>query len=296
MSIFNKTLTVDFCSAEAPPEIRVVQGEAKARIVHLKLSDGDTAVNLTGCTARIFILPHGEATPLYEDLTITSASTGKCDYLVSGNSAAVAGSGLYWIEVLQAGSPDPVLVGYSRTGRFTVQEKPDFTGAIEASTAFSALLSALATAVGLDALAVHKAGAETITGAKTFSGSVTVPAPTTDMQASTKKYVDDKVANTGTRYVAIQTETKNFSGAEILVMTQTVPAGTYIIEALFAHPGVSGCSNFRLSTGGILSGAGLIGRVEVFATSTTINAYATAASGTSYVDGDRGYIHACRIK
>ena len=43
----------------------------------------------------------------------------------------------------------------------------------------------------LDALAVHLAGTETITGIKTFSASPIVPAPTTDTQASTKKYVDD---------------------------------------------------------------------------------------------------------
>jgi hypothetical protein len=43
----------------------------------------------------------------------------------------------------------------------------------------------------LDALAVHLAGTETITGVKTFSASPIVPAPTTDTQASTKKYVDD---------------------------------------------------------------------------------------------------------
>ena len=35
-------------------------------------------------------------------------------------------------------------------------------------------------------------GAQTIAGVKTFSDSPIVPAPTTDMQASTKKYVDDQ--------------------------------------------------------------------------------------------------------
>lgn len=37
-------------------------------------------------------------------------------------------------------------------------------------------------------------GAETITGVKTFSVSPIVPTPTTDYQASTKKYVDDAIA------------------------------------------------------------------------------------------------------
>ena len=44
---------------------------------------------------------------------------------------------------------------------------------------------------GLDVLAVHLAGTETITGVKTFNASPVVPTPTTDTQASTKKYVDD---------------------------------------------------------------------------------------------------------
>lgn len=36
-------------------------------------------------------------------------------------------------------------------------------------------------------------GAQTVTGVKTFSASPIVPAPTTDLQAATKKYVDDAV-------------------------------------------------------------------------------------------------------
>jgi hypothetical protein len=43
----------------------------------------------------------------------------------------------------------------------------------------------------LDAANVKKTGDQTITGVKTFSSSPIVPAPTTDMQTSTKKYVDD---------------------------------------------------------------------------------------------------------
>lgn len=41
---------------------------------------------------------------------------------------------------------------------------------------------------------VGKAGNETVAGIKTFSSSPIVPAPTTDLQASTKKYVDDLIA------------------------------------------------------------------------------------------------------
>lgn len=40
---------------------------------------------------------------------------------------------------------------------------------------------------------VKNSGNETIAGVKTFSSSPVVPTPTTDMQASTKKYVDDSI-------------------------------------------------------------------------------------------------------
>lgn len=44
-----------------------------------------------------------------------------------------------------------------------------------------------------DADVVHKTGDETIDNIKTFTSSPIIPTPTTDMQASTKKYVDDSI-------------------------------------------------------------------------------------------------------
>lgn len=59
------------------------------------------------------------------------------------------------------------------------------------------LVGGVATAVSYtlakDSEVVHKAGAETITGNKTFNGTTTVKAPTSDSHASTKKYVDDAI-------------------------------------------------------------------------------------------------------
>lgn len=48
--------------------------------------------------------------------------------------------------------------------------------------------------VANDSAVVHKTGNETIAGVKTFTSSPIVPTPTTDMQATTKAYVD---ANAG---------------------------------------------------------------------------------------------------
>jgi hypothetical protein len=47
----------------------------------------------------------------------------------------------------------------------------------------------------LDSANVKKTGEQNIAGVKTFSSSPIVPTPTEDMQASTKKYVDDKDTN-----------------------------------------------------------------------------------------------------
>jgi hypothetical protein len=49
-----------------------------------------------------------------------------------------------------------------------------------------------------DADVVHDTGNETIAGVKTFSSSPIVPAPTTDLQAATKKYVDDNSGGAST--------------------------------------------------------------------------------------------------
>lgn len=56
-----------------------------------------------------------------------------------------------------------------------------------------------------DALVVHKAGAETVTGAKTFSASPTVPAPSSGGHAATKTYVDAADSTEATARAAADT-------------------------------------------------------------------------------------------
>lgn len=195
MSIFNKTLTIDFGNSSDIPEIKLVQGEEAARVIHLKLSDGNTAVNLTGCTARIYILPYGETTPLYEDLTVISAASGKADYMVSGNAAAIAGAGKFWIEIIQTGSPDPLSVGYSKEGKLTVTAKQDFTGAITASTVFSALTTALSTVqTYLSRIVALETGQGSgwipVTESLTYASAYTISVPA---GAGTRWQKDDKI-------------------------------------------------------------------------------------------------------
>jgi hypothetical protein len=55
-------------------------------------------------------------------------------------------------------------------------------------------------AIGGKGAYVGLAGTQTITGNKTFSGTVTVAAPSSDMHAATKKYVDDAAAGVATTF------------------------------------------------------------------------------------------------
>jgi hypothetical protein len=71
---------------------------------------------------------------------------------------------------------------------------------------------------------VATTGNETIAGIKTFSSSPIVPTPTTDMQASTKKYVDDTVTLAG-GYTDEQAQ--DAVGAMVTGNTETGIAVTY---------------------------------------------------------------------
>ena len=138
------TATIDFSNTTALNPIKATQGDAKSRKVSLKLLNGGVPVNLTGCTVRVLILPFGQTTGLYEDCTITSAITGKVDYLMSGNACAIAGTGALVVEIIETGAPDPLSLLYSKEVPLQITPKRDFSGAIMASTVFSALQSALA--------------------------------------------------------------------------------------------------------------------------------------------------------
>jgi hypothetical protein len=78
---------------------------------------------------------------------------------------------------------------------------------------------------------VSKTGNETIEGVKTFSSSPIVPTPTADMQASTKKYVDDSLVSAGAGDMllsAVQSVTgkKTFDTAKIAVKGSSTGVNT----------------------------------------------------------------------
>lgn len=93
------------------------------------------------------------------------------------------------------------------------------TSATSARTIIGAGTSNVALGTGAgkaadDSTVVHDTGTETIAGVKTFSSSPVVPTPTTDMQAATKKYVDDTAGSGGG------------SAPLVLGPSDTVPPGT----------------------------------------------------------------------
>jgi hypothetical protein len=100
-------------------------------------------------------------------------------------------------------------------------------------------LRAAQTAIGTTAAPnlVKNTGNETIAGIKTFSSSPIVPTPTTDMQASTKKYVDDNGVAGGVTITGAQTITgaKTFHKTVQTIVTATDGATVTFDLALGNH-------------------------------------------------------------
>lgn len=110
---------------------------------------------------------------------------------------------------------------------------------------------------------VHLATAEAITGVKTFNVSPVVPTPTTNMQASTKKYVDDTVAaNVSTVSSATTTSLGVVQLAGDLSGTAAAPliAGGAITEAKLAPAVVT---KLNATGGDVTSVAGKTGAVTL---------------------------------
>jgi len=60
---------------------------------------------------------------------------------------------------------------------------------------------------------VNLTGGQTVAGVKTFTSSPIIPAPTTDLQAATKKYVDDNVGGGGSFALAVAKVTANHTAS-----------------------------------------------------------------------------------
>lgn len=98
-----------------------------------------------------------------------------------------------------------------------------------------------------DDAVVKLTGAQTVAGVKTFSSSPIVPTPTTDMQASTKKYVDDAIGS-ATSALGDLSDVTTAGGSEGDVLTQqgdgsfaiaAPPAGAPVVAGTYTGDGAS---------------------------------------------------------
>ncbi len=152
----------------------------------------------------------------------------------------------------------PVLGGNLGDGGHTIAGRDVSTDgtALDTAVAKLALIEAAADVTGAAnvaaAGAVMNTGAETVAGVKTFSSSPVVPTPTTDMQSSTKKYVDDNnLFNAYLRYADVKSsgtdggtpsaaarntrtllaDTDTASIGSIASNQITLPEGDYVVKA-----------------------------------------------------------------
>jgi hypothetical protein len=133
----------------------------------------------------------GMSVPLYADAALTTPADVRSttDGVIAGTPPTVTVDVYSQIPLFKY--PDGVDVVYtSINGGPPV---PLYARTDERLDDLAARAAALEAGGVGDALLVHKAGAETISGAKTFSSAPTVPAPTSSGHAATKAYVDSAV-------------------------------------------------------------------------------------------------------
>jgi hypothetical protein len=116
---------------------------------------------------------------------------------------------------------------------------------------------------GSDPDAVKLTGNQTVAGIKTFSSSPIVPTPTTDFQASTKKYVDDQLAavivDEDLKHVAADQTTTLNTAVDITGMVFAALANTkYRVQGKFRI----GCNN----SGGVKFAITVPGAATMFMT------------------------------
>jgi hypothetical protein len=113
--------------------------------------------------------------------------------------------------------------------------------------------------VGLVNNAVQKTGNETINGVKTFVTSPVVPTPDEDMEAATKKYVDDKVIYKALAPVVVNGTTEStlfsptYKGIGRLIPANTLKVGDVIVfkNNGFFTTATGGTSAFRVKFGNL---------------------------------------------
>lgn len=151
------------------------------------------AVYLTAGTDRGKYAAQGMSVPLYADEALTVAADVRDEDggTIPGTPPTLTVDAYSRIPLFQY--PDGVDVVYT-----SINGGP----AVALYARTDDRIDAVAAAVtALDAAAVHKTGAETIAGVKTFSGSLLVPTPSGGTAAANRQYVDDQIAALSGVYV-----------------------------------------------------------------------------------------------
>ena len=167
------------------------------------LAGGTTARKITLSGADVDIVGSGTAVITFPSDTSTLATLALAETLTNKDLSAASNT-LGSANVAAAGAlMDSEVTNLADVKAF---DTTDYATAAQGATADSA---------------VQDTGDETIAGIKTFTSSPIVPAPTTNLQAATKKYVDD---NAGGSASNVNVETFTADG------TWTKPAGLLYIE------------------------------------------------------------------
>lgn len=219
----------------------VMQHEVDSRTLNFTILNNGIAYDLTSKTVILCIeKPDGEL--IYNAVSVPVGTTGKCNITLPSQAQAAAGVAKCWVKIVDGSS-----VTYSPQFDLEIREVTDFSGAVESTSEFTALDTALATVTAYDSrLAAAESdigtletadgqnvkitGDQTVAGVKTFSSSPIVPTPTTDMQAATKKYTDDHAALsllTGTVHGLAVTAANGTVTPEAETGTLTTATGTY---------------------------------------------------------------------
>ena len=216
------------------------------------------------------------------DLALTASQVSDFDTEVGNNSAVTANTAKVSFD--STSSTRLANTSGTNTGDqdlSTYQEKPSEGAFVDGDKTKLDGIEALADVTDATNVAssggVLNTGNETIAGIKTFSSSPIVPAPTTDLQASTKKYVDDNAggAPEGTAVLSTgETVGKVLQAdGDDTSSWVTLPGGG---DALVANPLSQFAATTSLQLKGVISDETGSGSV-VFATSPTL---VTPALGT----------------
>ena len=162
------------------------------------MADGTVAQGTLIITWPAFVTSGGAAIAAGET-NVTLGANGALNVALVPNAGATP-AGMYYTVVYQLGPGEVrteswVVPTTSPANLATVRTTPG-SGMAQQAVSMQYVNSELATKAD-DSAVVHLSGAETITGAKTFSSSPTVPAPTAAGNIANKSYVDQSVANVG---------------------------------------------------------------------------------------------------